>query len=105
MAEETSDASEALLDYIAQAAGFLNDIVSSLSQTALFLAGFGILLPIVLAFAYALFLRFFAAAALYTMMLLLVLAMLLATVVCYVKAGMAIGGVSAESVMDAIQNP
>ena len=104
MAEETSDASEALLDYIAQAAGFLNDIVSSLSQTALFLAGFGILLPIVLAFAYALFLRFFAAAALYTMMLLLVLAMLLATVVCYVKAGMAIGGVSAESVMDAIQN-
>lgn len=104
MAEETSDASEALMEYIAQAAGFLNDIVSSLSQTAVFLAGFGILLPIVLAFAYALFLRFFAAAALYTMMIILVLSMLLATVVCYVKAGMALGGVTAESVMDALQN-
>jgi len=102
--DEVADMSETLLDYIASAAGWLNDIVSSLQQTALFLAGFGILLPIVLSFAYALFLRFFAGAAIYSCLFLLVVSELLVTCVCYAKAGMALGGVSATTALEALSN-
>ena len=91
--DDIAGASDALLEYIAQAAGLLNDLVSSLQAswllppptpatvssypppshlhhhhalpqaTSTYLVGFGILAPVVLSFAYALFLRFFAAAA------------------------------------------
>ena len=66
--DEIAGASDTLLRYIAQAAGFLNDVVASLQASRIYLVGFGLLLPVLLSFGYALFLRFFAAAAVYLML-------------------------------------
>ena len=66
--DEIAGASDTLLRYIAQAAGFLNDVVASLQASRIYLVGFGLLLPVLLSFGYALFLRFFAAVAVYLML-------------------------------------
>ena len=86
--DEIAGASDALLRYIAQAAGFLNDVVASLQESRVHLVGFGLLLPVLLAFGYALLLRFCAAAAVYLMLGVLLLSMLGLTILCYVKAGL-----------------
>jgi hypothetical protein len=86
--DEIAGASDALLRYIAQAAGFLNDVVASLQESRVHLVGFGLLLPVLLSFGYALFLRFCAAAAVHLMLAVLLLSMASATVLCYVKAGL-----------------
>ena len=86
--DEIAGASDSLLRYIAQAAGFLNDVVASLQESRVHLVGFGLLLPVLLSFGYALLLRFCAAAAVYLMLGVLLLSMLGLTILCYVKAGL-----------------
>jgi len=96
----TSNAeSEAMLSSVADVMGGFFEIMASISQSIVFIVVGGVAVPFALAFAYMLLLFFFAKIIIYALLILMCIAMLLATFVCFSRSGISFQGVSGDALI------
>jgi len=97
------DAAQAMLSSVSNLVGGFYEIAVALTTAWVYILSLGILAPIVFAFLYMMLLFLFAKTIIWGMLILLVLAMLLATAICFAKSGLNISGVTADSILSKAQ--
>jgi choline transporter-like protein 2/4/5 len=100
----SDEASQAMLASVANAVGGVFEIASSLAEAYPVIIAVGIALPVVIAFAYMVLLYLFAPIMIWTLLILLVILELIGCIVCFIMSGIAVGGVSADTLMDKAKN-
>jgi len=98
--EYTSEDNANSMVILAETVDGFYSVASTLADAYGYIIVGGIVLPVMAAFLFMLCLRFFARLIVYLLLLLLVVFMLAITVLCYIKSGMDIGGVTASSLLD-----
>ena len=82
---------------LADSIGGIFSVIGALTEAWGQIVVGGVVAPIMIAFCFMILLRFFAKIIVYCLLLLLVVSLWLITFICYSKSGMAVGGVSADS--------
>jgi choline transporter-like protein 2/4/5 len=93
------EASQALLSSVSSLVGGFYEIAHDLVSSWVFILSLGVLAPIVFSFAYMILLFLFAKTIIWGMLVLLVIAMLIATAICFARSGLNVSGVTAETIL------